>query len=185
MERAGVEPQVLVLDHLEERPLPRPDRTPGALEPLGDGRIVEVDGPTRVSRAGKEHPRLLERLADGGDPEPHPARVQAELGAGGGVVAAVAAVQQLGRPVVGVDRTAREHVGAAHELDGEIAPQHEDLQLRGITNEHHGGGLSRGHHRNASESGPAEGSQASRTTTPVYVARREFLAEPSTGTELA
>ena len=176
MESAGVEPQVLVLDHLEERPLAGPDGTPGTVEPVGDGRIVEVDGPARGGRTGEQDPRLLERLPNGGNPEAHPAGVQAELGAGRRVVAPVAAVEQLRCPVVGVHRAAREDVGAAHELDGEIAPQHEHFQLRGITNEHHGGGLARGHHRNASESGPAERSLASRTSTPVYVASREFPA---------
>ena len=102
--------------------------------------------------------------------------MHAELGAGGGVVAPVAAAEQLRRPVAGVDRAAREHVGAAHELDRDVAPQHEHLQLRRVTDEHHGGGLPRGHHRNASESGPVEGSLASRTSTPVYVASREFPA---------
>src|SRR5437763_5147855 len=173
MESPGVEQQVLVLDDLDERPLTGADRPAGGLEPRRDGRVVEVDGPARDGGAGEEDPGLLERLPDGGDPEAHPSRMHAELGAGGGVVAPVAAAEQLRRPVAGVDR---EHVGAAHELDRDVAPQHEHLQLRRVTDEHHGGGLPRGHHRNASESGPAEGSLASRTSTPVYVASREFPA---------
>src|SRR5262249_33017652 len=44
---------------------------------------------------------------------------------------------------------------------------------------HHGGGLSRGHHRNAPESGSAEDPQTSRTTPPVYVATCEFPASAS------
>src|SRR5262249_36559502 len=127
-------------------------------------------------RSGEEDPRLLEGLADGGDPEPDPARVQAELHARGRVVRPTAAVEQVGRPVAGVDGAAGKDVGAAHELGGECASEHEDLERGGVTDEHHGGGLSRGHHRDAPESGSAEDPHTSRTTPPVYVATCVFPA---------
>src|SRR5262249_58255330 len=108
MERLRVEQEILALDDLEERSLAPADLPARRLHPGGGPRFVEVDRLTGGGRPGKEHAGLLEGLPDGGDPEPDAAGMQPELRARGRVVPSVAAGEQLGRPIAGVDGAARE-----------------------------------------------------------------------------
>ena len=139
MEGAGVEEQLLVADEVEERTVPTGDRVPRLLEAVGPGGVGEVDSQAGDRRPRQQHTSFLERLAHGGDPKAEPAGGKAECRTRARIVASVAASEKLGVPVPGIDGAAREHVGAAHEDRLEVAPQHEDLEVGIVTDEHHGG----------------------------------------------
>ena len=77
---------------------------------------------------GQEDARLLEGLADHGDPVGEAPRLEAQQGAGPRVGPAGAHGLRLGAPVQGVDGPTGEHVGPAHEVRAQVAPHHQHFE---------------------------------------------------------
>ena len=90
------------------------DGAPVGDEALGHLGLVERHQ-LAVGVVGQQVPRLLERLADRGDPEGQATRADAQPGRRLDVGAAAAPGLQVVGPVGGVDGAAGEHVGAADE----------------------------------------------------------------------
>ena len=95
---------------------------------------------------GQEDARLLEGLADDGDPVGEATRLEAQQRAGSGIGPAGAERLGLGAPVERVDGPAGEHVGPAHEVRAQVAPHHQHLEggpargRRRVAHEHDRGG---------------------------------------------
>ncbi len=116
MDAVDVESESLVVADLDEAALAAVDGRAVTDEAIGDGRVGEGDHDVVSVGDGQEHARLLEALADGRHPEGEAPLVDIELGAGGGVGAALADPLEVGVAVGLVDGATGEHVGAAHEV---------------------------------------------------------------------
>ena len=109
--RVDGEAQALPAQISTRRALADVDRAAVLGEALDDGGSSRPTMPLGV--VGQQHAGLLEALADGRHPERQAAGVDAQPARGLGVGAAVAERLEVGVAVVGVDRAAGEHVGAA------------------------------------------------------------------------
>ncbi len=99
-----------------------------------------------VLAPSQEDARLLECLADHGNPVGQPARIEPQQRAGPRIGATGADRLRFGTPVQRVDRTAGEHVGPADEVGAQVAPHHQHLERspargrRSVAYQHHRGG---------------------------------------------
>jgi hypothetical protein len=187
------EAQALVGADLGEAPLARVDRLAVGGPPLDADRVVEVDD-AAVGVVGEQDAGLLEALADGGHPEGQAPAGDAEPPRRVGVGAALADRFEVGRPVVRVDRAAREDVGPADEVGLEVAPQHEDLDAglgsgtgRTVAEQQDGGGVTQLHRcrhvRRRSSPGRISGRWTSSGAGPGVVSKPASV--PSAGRAVA
>src|SRR5581483_4586617 len=131
--------QALGLAHLQQAALAGVDRLAVDAEALGHTGVLEGDD-VALAVVGQQHARLLEALANGRHPVGQAALVHVEPGAGLVVRAALAHRFQVGVTVGLVHGTTGKHVGTAHEVGLEVAPEHEDLEAAGaVPYQHHRG----------------------------------------------
>jgi len=121
---------------------------------LEAGPLVRVGGIEHacpigaIEGLGQQDTGLLEALAQGSHPEGQPAGVDAQELTRLAVRSAPAQIICGVAPIGGIHRPPREDVGTGHELAGEVASEHADLDCRsalvvvGIPDQHHRRGIS-------------------------------------------
>jgi len=90
---------------------------------------------------GEQDAGFLERFADRRDPVREPPSLDPERAAGRGIIPAHAQGVQSRSVIGGVERAARKHMRAGHELQAHAPLQHQHLHpARRVADERHGGG---------------------------------------------